>query len=394
MTKHIAFNAVPSAGHVIPTLPLVRELTRRGHRVSYATGAEFASAIEAAGATPVALDWNPPPIRVSKGGQTTADLAEMLLGSVHSVRRVLPATQRWLTADRPDLICYDVLTALGGMLAHKFGLRAVATVPTFAGNDEFDFTQMLAPRDFDPSHPTMLEYFAEAGKLAQDFDLSPDIMARPGTYAELNLVFIPREFQIRGETFGDAFHFIGPSFGNRDDEDWAPPADGRPLLFVSLGTTFNDRPDFFASCAEAFRGTDWQVAMALGHQVDPAQLGEIPANVEVRQYIPQAAVLRHATVFLSHAGMGSVMESLMRQVPLVVYPQTPEQTANAHRVEELGLGRQLDVTRDPDPGELRRTVEEVAADQGIRANVVTMAEHIRATGGPAAGADAIEALLA
>jgi UDP:flavonoid glycosyltransferase YjiC (YdhE family) len=87
------------------------------------------------------------------------------------------------------------------------------------------------------------------------------------------------------------------------------------------------------------------------------------------------------------------MESLMRQVPLVAYPQIPEQAANARRVAELGLGRVLATDRDLDPDELRRTVEEVAADQGIRANLARMAEHVRAAGGPAAGADAVEALL-
>jgi MGT family glycosyltransferase len=105
-------------------------------------------------------------------------------------------------------------------------------------------------------------------------------------------------------------------------------------------------------------------------------------------------VLRHADVFLSHTGMGSTMEAIMRQVPIVSFPQIAEQAANGRRVQELGLGRLLDISRDTDPDELRRTVEEVAVDKDIPANLAAMAAHIRNAGGPPAGADAIEQLAA
>jgi MGT family glycosyltransferase len=395
MSRHIAFISGPAHGHVNPTLPLVAELTRRGHRVGYATGAEFTSAIEKAGATPLVLDWDPQPVQASKGGQTTGELAAMLLSSIHSIRRVLPDVLRWLAEDPPDLICYDSLTVLGSMVAHELGLPGVATVPTFAGNDKVNLVSLLVPPDFDPNHPTMREYIAARNQLAEDVGVPKEITAGAGAFNQLNLVFIPREFQIRGDTFGDDYLFIGPSFGNReqDDEGWQPPAHGKRLLFVSLGTAVNERPDFFALCLKAFGGTDWRVTMAVGNRFDAALLGEIPADVDIRPYFPQPTVLRHATVFLSHAGMGSTMESLLRQVPLVAYPQIPEQAANARRVQELGLGRLLDTTRDLDADELRRVVEDVATDQNIRANLAEVSEHLRAAGGPPAGVEALETLL-
>lgn len=82
----------------------------------------------------------------------------------------------------------------------------------------------------------------------------------------------------------------------------------------------------------------------------------------------------------------------MREVPIVSYPQIPEQAANGRRVVELGLGRLLDISHDVDPDELRRTIEEVAVDKEIRVRLAAMAERVHEAGGPAAGADAIEAL--
>lgn len=48
---HIAVICLPAAGHVNPTLPVVSELVRRGHRVTYATSEKYAKAVESAGAT-------------------------------------------------------------------------------------------------------------------------------------------------------------------------------------------------------------------------------------------------------------------------------------------------------------------------------------------------------
>ena len=53
------------------------------------------------------------------------------------------------------------------------------------------------------------------------------------------------------------------------------------------------------------------------------------------------AVLSIADAFITHCGMNSASEGLYYQVPLVLFPQTPEQGAVARRVEELGAGIRL-----------------------------------------------------
>lgn len=104
---------------------------------------------------------------------------------------------------------------------------------------------------------------------------------------------------------------------------------------------------------------------------------------------PLLAAIQHATVFLSHAGMNSTMESLYYGVPLVTVAQIDEQAANAARVEELGAGRQL-ARADLTPQLLRETVETVAADDGIRATAVECSTAMQRGDGAAVGADALE----
>jgi MGT family glycosyltransferase len=365
---HIGFVALPAAGHVNPTLPLVAELVRRGHRVSYAAGADHAEAITAAGATAL-------PARTSSV-RPTGSLHQMLLAGVEICRTVVPALEELLQADRPGLFCYDVLTPYGPLLAHRLGVPTVVTVPTHASNDSFDLMTLLIPADYDPT-----EYLAARAKLAADLGVPLD----PPT-PRRQIVFLPRRFQIAGDTFDDSYVFVGPTL-DQPHEDWRPPA-GRRVLFVSLGTVVNNRPDFFQAVARAFAGTDWHVAMAVGDRFDPALLGPMPSNVELRPYFPQQNVLKYSTAFITHAGMNSVMEAIARQVPMIAYPQTPEQAANARQLADLGLGRILS-----DPADLPVTATEVADSQDIRANLATMAADLRSAGGAPIAADAVEAAL-
>jgi UDP:flavonoid glycosyltransferase YjiC (YdhE family) len=52
-TGHTAMFSIPAHGHVNPSLPVIRELINRGHRVTYSINDEFAPLVETAGATPV-----------------------------------------------------------------------------------------------------------------------------------------------------------------------------------------------------------------------------------------------------------------------------------------------------------------------------------------------------
>ncbi|QUQ67529.1 macrolide family glycosyltransferase [Kutzneria sp. CA-103260] len=395
MGKHIVFAVPPGHGHVNPTLPLVEELVARGHRITYLTGADLLPKVAAIGATPIETPWampeRPPgPFKFS---------VEMFAGMQAMMRQLaeqaLPGLLEHFQQDRPDVICFDGFSPIGVMLAAKLDVPMVGLMPSMAFNEHHTLRDMIvrggmaADEQLDKAMAAMAE-----GQAAFRASLG---LAEPATgvlslgpSAPLNLVFVPREFQIAGDSFDNRYRFLGPAVGSRaDDESWQPPADGSPVLFISLGTAFNDRSDFYDMCVEAFGNSRWHVVMAVGSRVE---LPEAPANFEIAAHVPQPAVLAATTVFLSHTGMNSTLESLYYGVPLVSVPQMPEQTVNGGRVVELGMGRQLDpeaITAQL----LRDTVEEVATDPVIRANVTKFGEQLRTVDGPALGADALEELL-
>lgn len=389
----LLFVNAPAHGHVNPTLPVVEELLRRGHRVRYATGAEVLDKVRAAGADVLELPLRTPrPPRFDENfepEQAIPHFTQML----DDMQASLPLLEQQIAGDLPDAVCADPMALIGRIAADKLGLAHVALVPNFASNEEFSLRDEIPAQNasFDPNHPVFLGFAERIQEFAAEHGVR---IGTPGTAddhpAPLNLVFLPREFQLAADTFDERFAFVGPSLGAREErERWEPAARGRPVLFIALGTAFNDRPEFYRTCLEAFGDGAWQVAMSVGDQVDPADLGPIPENVEVREQFPQTAVLREACAFVSHAGMNSTMEALHYGVPIVAVPQMPEQSINARRVVELGAGRCLD-SATLDAAQLRAAVDEVAADEPVRANVARVQRTIRACGGPVAAVDALE----
>ena len=159
---------------------------------------------------------------------------------------------------------------------------------------------------------------------------------------------------------------------------------------VSLGSVYNQKPDFYRACVEAFPDPAWRVVMLVGERIDPAVIGAVPEHVEIHSAVNQLDVLSRATVFLSAAGVGGVMEALHCGVPQVTMPVTPEQEVNAKRVAQLGLGVRI-AAGTVTAAVVRDAVERTAQDRDIAVRVARMREEVIASGGAVAAADVIEA---
>ena len=392
---HVAVFNIPALGHLYPTLGVVAELTRRGHRVSYASIEARAQLVESVGATlvpylssrPTDTDtWDPPPDR-------SQYLAHSMLGFLTEAELTLPQLESAFEADPPELVVYDRLSFAGRAYAAKHGIPSVQSWPMLVSNEHWSLFEDFGP--FDTEHPTFQTYLAKLSAFlaAHGLDLpASEFLNRPEPVLEL--CYYPREFQYRGELFADRYRFVGPCpRPSTVDRSWTPPGDGAPVVLVALGTLDNRHPGFFHDCIEAFTAPGWHAVLAVGRRLDPASFRPHPASIEVHQVVAQPEVLAHASAMVCHAGLGSVMEALHLGVPLVLVPRTMEQESNAARVAELGLG----VVLSPDavtPHALRAAVDRVESDPAIAARIAALRERMREAGGAVAAADAIEAALA
>jgi UDP:flavonoid glycosyltransferase YjiC (YdhE family) len=118
-----------------------------------------------------------------------------------------------------------------------------------------------------------------------------------------------------------------------------------PLVYVSFGSAAAGNgffPDLNREAAHALGSLDVRVLLTLGTEVDPADLGAVPANVHVEQWVPQARVMAVAAAMVGHGGSGSTLAAMAAGMPLAVLPLFADQPENADRIAALGAGLRLE----------------------------------------------------
>lgn len=402
MSRHFLFMCHPDHGHIIPNLAMVTELVARGHRVTYLTAPSMADVVTEAGATAVAYDSR---YRDADFALVANDPGYLMSVLLDESAAMLATATTDLDGDRPDLVVYDTsILYAGRVLARRWGVPAAQVIPVFASNEHFSFLNAMYNPESSGATPAvekpkeMPEWVGATMARIAALCAEHGVTAAPHEVwfevPPLSLVTVPREFQYAGETFDERFAFVGPCVGDRGFlGSWSPPASGLPVVLVSLGAVFNEHQDFFRTCVEAFRGRPWHAVMTMGDGVDPASLGELPPNVEVHRWVPHVTVLEHASLCVTHGGMGTVMEALRAGAPMVCVPGSALDRPTGWRLRELGLGTMLDpdaLTADA----LVDAVTSVLGNPEVAARSDAMRKAVADSGGASRAADEIERHLA
>ena len=122
--------------------------------------------------------------------------------------------------------------------------------------------------------------------------------------------------------------------------EWWPGRD-HPLVYLTFGTVIGHLPEakcVYRSVLDAVSGLPVRVLLTVGWAVDIDQLGPVPANTHVEQWVPQADVLAHAALVVCHGGSGTTFGALAAGVPLVICPLFADQAVNAQLVQSAGAG--------------------------------------------------------
>jgi MGT family glycosyltransferase len=393
-TRKLAVLNIGAHGHVNPTLPVVADLVRRGVEVTYFATAGFEGAVQATGARFVAYDSpfiNNAPTEAKNARLAPADLvARFPLRLIGEAEHVLPQLLRHLEADRPDALIYDNMCLAGRLAAEHLSLPAMTFRPSYAANEHFSLGRAFG--EVSEEHPARVEFRAVAKRVAERYGVTELVARDPFSHAEaLNVVFMPRAFQPAGDTFDERFLFVGPAI-----PAGAPlrqRQDSPPVLLISLGTVFNEWPEFFNMTFDAFGSSSWHVVAAVGNRIDPKTLKSVPDNFSVHPHVAQLDALSRATAFVTHGGMNSTQEGLWYGVPLVVIPQMHEQAQTARRVQELQLGRAFLDRAHVTVDSLREAVADVVHNPLYTQNIARIRQADEAAGGAPRAAEAIERFL-
>lgn len=80
----------------------------------------------------------------------------------------------------------------------------------------------------------------------------------------------------------------------------------------------------------------WSI-LAIANEQLRDELGELPGNATITEYVPHSLVLKQASIIVSHAGHGIISKALYFGVPMVLCPWDLDQPGVAARARALGV---------------------------------------------------------
>ena len=374
------FGFAGGIGHFLPLAPIARAAQAAGHTIAVAGRPQHQAAVEALGfdVFPIGDDADVSasrtPLRPLNPRLEDRVLREGFARRIAAERAaaLVPLAEAW----RPDAIVCDE-TDFGAMVAaERLGVPHANVLVLAAGS----FARR--PVIEGPLH-----------ELRAAHDLRPD----PGlAMLDRDLVLSPFPPSFRDPAFplpstGHAFRpaAIDPDGGL---PAWVGDLQPGPCVYVTLGTVFNlESGDLFDRVLEGIGNLPISVVVTVGRGLEPSALGDVPSNVRVEGFVPQAALLPACDLVVCHGGSGSVTGALAYGVPLVVLPMGADQPMNAARVEALGVGLVLDAIGSA-PEDIRGAVRRVLDDPAYRRAAGRVRDEVAALPGPEHAVSLIEGL--
>lgn len=404
MTRILAYTT-PARGHLFPLVPVLDALRDRGHRVALRTLASEVAAMERRGFAAAPIDPAIEAIAHDDHLARTPPAALRRSAATFCSRARLDAPDLRAAIDRedPDLLLVDVNAWGAQAVAERWGGPWATWCP---------FPPPIPSRDAPPFGPGLAPAAGPAGRMrdalarrlvtgAAERALLPalnpvraevGVPARAGVRemfaaAPLFLYLSAEPFEYPRDDWPANVRMVGPC-------PWDPPAAapewldgiGRPVVLVTTSSEFQDDGRLVAAAVEALPGLGVHVVATLpaGGEPRPAT-----PHAHVVRFVPHGPVLARAVCAVTHGGMGATQKALAAGVPVCAVPFGRDQLEVARRVAVAGAGTRLPARRLT-PARLRSAVEgAMRCAPGAR----RVAEGYRAAGGPAAAADAVEALL-
>ncbi|MDE6750933.1 MAG: glycosyl transferase [Lachnospiraceae bacterium] len=384
--KKIAFFCIPAHGHTNPMLPVAAELVRRGNIVRFYSFDEFKEKIRATGAEFISCDsFLPELTKQEEINLKNVSITEMTIQDIRITLGMNDFLDKEFKSFNPDVVYTDSVCFWGKLNAWKHNVPMVVSTSTFAFNQMSSGYMKNSPKEVAGLIFGLPRVSKELKKLeSYGYHVKNLFSLIQSDNNTDSVVYTSYSFQPYAESFSDHYIFVGPSVFSKV---LPQKAKERPLIYISMGTVINDRPDFYGKCIAALKDLNVDVIISCGNAIDREKLGTLPDNIKVYPYVDQLDVLSKADAFITHCGMNSVSESLYMAAPMVLYPQTGEQYAVARRVTEIGAGIMLN---DDSSEGIRAAIQEILNNKAYGAAAVTCSADFRVCPGTAGAAEFIE----
>ena len=165
-----------------------------------------------------------------------------------------------------------------------------------------------------------------------------------------------------------------------NDPDWVshwanpwPKWDTRPLVVISLSSTFQNQHTTIQSAIDAIRDQEIRGLVTLGPALDKSSF-KVPENVILVDSAPHSKVFPEPDLVITHAGHGTVMRALSHGLPLLCLPMGRDQNDNAVKVQEHGCG--IALSAKARPAKIRKAVQNILSEKAFKEVAISFQENI------------------
>jgi len=165
-------------------------------------------------------------------------------------------------------------------------------------------------------------------------------------YTQSTLIAVSKFFDMARDPVPVGYHYVGPQV---DDAAWteawnsAPSEDGRPLVLVAFSTTFQNHIGILQRVIDGLARLPVRVVVTLGPTIGTDELLPAP-NCTIVGSAPHGALMKEASLVITHGGHGTVARAMLNRLPMLVIPHGRDQNGNAARVAAHGAGLVLPPT--------------------------------------------------
>jgi MGT family glycosyltransferase len=232
-------------------------------------------------------------------------------------------------------------------------------------------------------HKKMNSFLPGINRTRSRYNLAPlerasDLFHR----ADLRLIQTLERFDFPLEPRPANVRYTGPVL---DDPDWIsswsdpwPDDDMRPLVVISLSSTFQNQYAAIQSAINALDGLDIRGLVTLGPALEKDRF-QVPKNVRVVSSAPHSLIFPEASLVITHAGHGTIMKALAHGLPMICLPMGRDQNDNAVKVEHHGCG--IALSRKAGPEKIRNSVLRILSEASFRQSALGFREEIRSNPG-------------
>ncbi|MET9001837.1 glycosyltransferase [Amycolatopsis sp. NPDC004169] len=385
----LLFTSLGSFGHTFPLVPLAVAAREAGHDVVFATSEDFLPQLTKAGLDAAAAGLAIKDAFGQAFAETFGDAGppgppgdiprEVLFPVVAKVfgelmpKRFLADLLPLFEHVRPDLVVSEAGNSGGAFAAFKAGIPVVAH-----GFGRVSTGDPMTDRIRD----AIREHGASLGiEVGEDLAFGgPFVDICPESVQDAD--FLARTHRVPLRPVG-----------------WSEPGElppgvldkRRPLVYLTLGTAMG-HAGVLTEAIAGLSGLDVDVLVATGPSLPEGALGEVPENVRLEAWVPQAALLPHVDLVVHHGGSGTTLGAFGAALPQLLLPQGADQFTNAEAVHEAGVGDRLlgaDVTAEAVAAKARHLLTDTAVRDAAR----TLAAEVAAMPSPAEVAAELPALV-